>query len=130
MVKEIIVINGAVGGVAKTVTAGYHKYFAASLLNFGTSGTFIMEKDCNVVNDTKNEKQDYRGWRIRKLTPREVLRLMSVDDADIDKMVAAGIPKTQLYKLAGNSLVTSVFTEILRKLFIEKENESPQLTLF
>jgi len=70
------------------------------------------------------------GWRIRKLTERECFRLMDVDDEDIDKIQAAGIPKTQQYRLAGNSLVTSVFYHLLRKLLIEKGNESKQLSLF
>lgn len=70
------------------------------------------------------------GWRIRKLTPRECFRLMDVDDEDIDKIFAAKIPKTQCYKLAGNSLVVSCFYHLLRKLLIEKDNESKQLELF
>lgn len=69
-------------------------------------------------------------YRIRKLTPREIFRLMDVDDADIDKIQAAGISRSQQYKLAGNSIVTNVLFHIFRKLFIDKGNESEQLTLF
>ena len=69
-------------------------------------------------------------YRIRKLTEREVFRLMDVDDADIDKIQAAGISRSQQYKLAGNSIVTNVLFHIFRKLFIDKENENKQLTLF
>ena len=70
------------------------------------------------------------GYRIRKLTERECFRLMDVDDADIDKIQAAGISKSQQYKLAGNSIVTNVLFHIFRKLFVDKENENKQLTLF
>ena len=70
------------------------------------------------------------GFRIRKLTPREVFRLMDVDDEDIDKLLASGISNTRLYCMAGNSICTSVLYHIFRKLFIEKENENQQLTLF
>ena len=70
------------------------------------------------------------GFRIRKLTPREVLRLMDVDDGYIDKLLNSGISNSQLYKMAGNSIVTGVLFHIFRKLFIEKENENQQLTLF
>lgn len=70
------------------------------------------------------------GYRIRKLTERECFRLMDVDDADIDKIQAAGISKSQRYKLAGNSIVTNVLFHIFRELFIDKGNESEQLTLF
>lgn len=69
-------------------------------------------------------------FKIRKLTPRECLRLMDVDDADIDKMFCAGLSNTQLYKMAGNSIVVNVLYHIFRKMFVEKENENEQLTIF
>lgn len=68
--------------------------------------------------------------RIRKLTPRECFRLMDVSEPDIDKLLNAGISNSQLYKLAGNSIVCSVIYHVMRKMFIEKENENQQLTLF
>ena len=68
--------------------------------------------------------------RIRKLTPRECFRLMDVDDADIDKMQRAGICNSQQYKLAGNSIVVNVLYHIFRKMFVDKDNEQQQLTLF
>lgn len=68
--------------------------------------------------------------RIRKLTPRECFRLMDVSEPDIDKLINAGISNSQLYKLAGNSIVCSVIYHVMRKMFIEKENENQQLTLF
>lgn len=74
--------------------------------------------------------QEGRRYRIRKLTPRETFRLMDVKDEDIDKMMNAGIAKTNLYKLAGNSIVVSCMYHIFRKLFIEKGNENQQLELF
>lgn len=69
-------------------------------------------------------------YRIRKLTERECFRLMDVDDADIDKIQAAGISKTRLYCMAGNSICVGVLFHIFRKLFVDKENENQQLTLF
>ena len=71
-----------------------------------------------------------KKFRIRKLTERECFRLMGVDDADIDKMQAAGLSKSAQYKLAGNSIVVDVLYHIFRKAFIETENENDQLTLF
>lgn len=71
-----------------------------------------------------------RRYRIRKLTPTECFRLMDVDDEDIEKMKQAGIAKTNLYKLAGNSIVVSCMFHLFRKLFIEKGNENQQLELF
>ena len=70
------------------------------------------------------------GFRIRKLTPTECFRLMDVSDKDIDKLLNSGISNSQLYKLAGNSIVVSCLYHIFRKLFIETENDSRQLELF
>lgn len=61
---------------------------------------------------------------------RECFRLMDVSEPDIDKLLNAGISNSQLYKLAGNSIVCSVIYHVMRKMFIEKENENQQLTLF
>lgn len=76
-----------------------------------------------------HEKMQYR---IRKLTPRECFRLMGVDDADIDKIQAAGISNAQQYKMAGNSIVVDVLYHIFRKMFCEVESEKKhsQLQLF
>lgn len=55
--------------------------------------------------------------RIRKLTPRECFRLMSVTEDNIDKIQAAGISNTRQYKLAGNSIDVNVLKAIFRQLF-------------
>lgn len=74
--------------------------------------------------------EENQKYRIRKLTPRECFRLMGVEDKDIDKIQNAGISNSQQYKLAGNSIVVDVLYHIFRKMFIEKESESNELTLF
>ena len=56
-------------------------------------------------------------YRIRKLTARECFRLMGVNDADIDKIKAAGISESQQYKMAGNSIVVQVLEGIFTQLF-------------
>lgn len=68
--------------------------------------------------------------RIRKLTPRECFRLMDVGESDINTLMHCGLSNSSLYKLAGNSVVVSCMFHLFRKLFIEKENESRQLSLF
>lgn len=84
----------------------------------------------NSNNPDSKDEGCSQSYRIRKLTPRECFRLMGVLDSDIDKIEAAGISKTQCYKLAGNSIVVDVLYHIFRKLFVEKECESIQLSLF
>lgn len=84
---------------------------------------------------TSNELSVYEGvknqeYRIRKLTPRECFRLMGVSEENIDKIQAAGISNAQQYKMAGNSIVVDVLYHIFRKMFVDKENENAELTLF
>jgi len=54
-----------------------------------------------------------RSGRIRKLSPRECLRLMGFDDSF--KIV---VSDTQMYKQAGNSIVVNVLMAILRSMGI------------
>ena len=112
----------------------------------------LLFKSKTNMEQTKSSKielpEELKGkkFRIRKLTPRECFRLMGVNDADIDKMQAAGISNSGLYKLAGNSIVAGgnhtdsngnvdgVLFNLFRKMFIEtgvdNNGEPQQLTLF
>lgn len=56
--------------------------------------------------------------RIRKLTPRECLRLMGWKDEQLDKIVAAKISGTQQYRQAGNGIVVQVLESIFKALFL------------
>ena len=64
---------------------------------------------------------------IRKLTPRECFRLMDVPEHHIDRLLSADISNSQLYKLAGNSIVVACLFHIFRKMFCEtaRENGAP-----
>lgn len=62
--------------------------------------------------------------RIRKLTPRECFRLMGVPEHHIDSLVNSGISNSQLYKLAGNSIVVDNLLHIFRKIFIDTSREA------
>lgn len=61
---------------------------------------------------------------IRKLTPKECFRLMGFDDSDWQVLVNNKISNTQLYKMAGNSIVVDVVEEILCQMFDEDGNIS------
>lgn len=56
-------------------------------------------------------------YAIRKLTPRECLRLMDVKDDDIDKILKVQ-SNTQAYKQAGNSIVVGVMAAMFKNLNI------------
>ena len=65
-----------------------------------------------------------RDGRIRKLAPRECLRLMGFSDSF--KIV---VPDTSMYQQAGNAIVVDVLVSILDSInatipqFFKKENE-------
>ena len=69
-----------------------------------------------------------QNYRIRKLTERECFRLMDMPEEYIDRIQAAGISRSQQYKMAGNSIVVACMYHIWRKLFIDTEIKT--LTLF
>jgi site-specific DNA-cytosine methylase len=68
--------------------------------------------------------------RIRRLTEREIFRLMDVSETDIDILLNCGVPRSQLQKMAGNSIVVNVLYHLFRKMLVDKENESQQTFLF
>lgn len=78
-----------------------------------------------IMTDGSSPKKNNRicciDWRIRKLTPRECFRLMGFSDSDFDKI--KGISNTQLYKMAGNSIVVNVLEAIFKQLFKETNKE-------
>jgi DNA (cytosine-5)-methyltransferase 1 len=71
-----------------------------------------------------------QSYRIRKLTPKECFRLMGVSESDIEKILNSGVSQSQQYKMAGNRIVVDVLEHIFRKMFVETEQESQQLSLF
>lgn len=151
-------LNPYKDGTCRTIKAQYQQSSRAKFARQDGLGATGVVQIGNIVNDSNiGFKNPQRGrvdsaaglspclncceggglepkiqshYRIRKLTPRECFRLMDVDDADIDKIQAAGISNSQQYKLAGNSIVVNVLYHLFRKMFVETENESQQLTLF
>lgn len=73
------------------------------------------------------EPKILKNYRIRKLTPKECWRLMGVKDEQFDKL--HDISNSQLYKLAGNSIVVDVLMGIFKNLLQSDEGTKGQLTL-
>ena len=81
------------------------------------------------------DEQNGKWFRIRKLTPRECFRLMDVSDTDFNKLLVMEttgkdnkmkrvISDSQLYKMAGNSIVVACMELIFENLFFPKEVEN------
>ena len=59
----------------------------------------------------------YDGERYRKLTPTEYFRLMGFTDADVELLMNNGISKTQIYKMAGNSIPIKMLEHLFRAVY-------------
>lgn len=62
----------------------------------GKMGCIPSSRTDSKVNILEND------YRIRRLTPREVFRLQTFSEKNIDILLNSGISETQLYKMAGN----------------------------
>lgn len=61
------------------------------------------------------------GAPIRRLTEREYLRLMGVCEGDIDNLLSVSLSRSNLYQLAGNSIVCDVMAGIFTNLFLTED---------
>jgi len=93
-------------GTCRTIK---NQYYKTSQANFERSTTFGVTG----VQD---------GLAIRKLTPKECFRLMGFDDSDVDLLMQNGISNTQLYKMAGNSIVVNMLEFLFCQIF-DSNNE-------
>lgn len=91
-----------------------------------------VKEICNTITKSSFEHNNYlqNGDIVRRLTPKECLRLMDVSEKNIDKLLHCGISNSQLYKLAGNSIVVDVLALIFRQLLIGNTNKNQQTEIF
>ena len=81
----------------------------------------LYDDNCPSLRSSRSGLKTISNYRIRKLTPKECLRLMGFSDSDYDKLKAAGMSDTQIYKVCGNSIVTTVPKSIFSSLLSTKE---------
>lgn len=124
--KQLNPFRGSVDGISPCITSACG--MGGGMTPMLTDADLETTKQKSFIQSIRGHKEI--EYRIRKLTPKEYFRLMGVDDEDIDKIQASGISNSSQYKLSGNSIVVDVLYHIFRKAFIEKENESQQLTFF
>ena len=64
-----------------------------------------------------------KNLRIRKLTPKECMRLMGFEDKDHKALIEIGLSDAAIYHCAGDSIVTTCLVSILWPLFgLEKSH--------
>lgn len=75
----------------------------------------------NTLTTVQKDNYVFDSYRIRKLTPLECFRLMGFSDEEFNRI--KGVSNTQLYKMAGNSIVVNVLEAIFKQLFKENHKE-------
>lgn len=81
----------------------YHPYGCSPTIPTGQSGNTIPKIPVGDI--------------ARKFTPKECFRLMGFEDSDWQVLVENRISDSQLYKMAGNSIVVDVAEELLCMIF-------------
>lgn len=76
--------------------------------------------------DASNSTAVYKDYRIRKLTPKECFRLMSVRDCDFER-IAKNQSNASLYHLAGDSIITLTLCAIFAKMFPKSTKKLEQV---
>ena len=129
--KQILPITKDSGQIDKlegkinstTITARYG--------NALSNGTYIVEGNERKQKSINQEDvhgvfiQNGEEYVIRKLTPKECMRLQGVPDEYTDKLIQAGISDSQIYKAAGDGLSVPIAKEIgerIRKTY-EKQRK-------
>lgn len=82
-----------------------------------TSITRSSWQENNFVQINDNAELQEKNIRIRKLIPKECWRLMGFSDNDFTSAQNAGVSNSQLYKQAGNSIVTDVLLHIYNSIY-------------
>lgn len=60
--------------------------------------------------------KDGNEYKVRRLSGFESMRMMGVEDEDIQKLVDGGLSNNQLAQLAGNSIVVDVMSEFFKEM--------------
>ena len=60
--------------------------------------------------------KDGDEYKVRRLSGFESMRMMGVEDEDIQKLVDGGLSNNQLAQLAGNSIVVDLMSEFFKEM--------------
>lgn len=72
-----------------------------------------MEEKSNCLTASKYDFCQWKDAKIRRLTPKECMRLQTVPEWAIEKMLNCGVSDSQLYKMLGNGWTVDVIGYIL-----------------
>ena len=99
-------------GESPCLKANMHKMVSDADLS---NAIYVVENTNSSGNGMNGQVYDSKGFRIRKLTPKECWRLQGWNDEDFEK-AAKVCSDSQLYKQAGNGVTVNVIYEIAKRL--------------
>jgi hypothetical protein len=109
---HVLVKSATMGGYEKaTIGDSINLAFPDSTTRRGRVGKEVaqtLDRSCNQGVFI----QDGEEYVIRKLTPKECMRLQGVPDGYTDKLIQASISDSQIYKAAGDGLTVPIAKEI------------------
>jgi DNA (cytosine-5)-methyltransferase 3A len=79
----------------------------------GGKGHLFKTDQKSYCLDTTNSQAVELKSRIRRLTPKECMRLQTIPEWAIEKMLTCGVSDTQLYRMLGNGWTVDVISYIL-----------------
>lgn len=77
----------------------------------------------NYTCESERERESKMNLRIRKLTPKECMRLMGFDDNDYKAMEDIGMSNAAIYHCAGDSIIVTCLMALFGQLLPISENE-------
>lgn len=113
--------NGAKKGGLEECEVGDGLKIYPNPARYNSGGT-VQKQKSNALNTYKGCGSGTvdNDLRIRYLTPRECLRLMAFHDDEIDKLIEAVPSKTNLYRLAGNSIAVCCLESIFKAIYVDR----------
>lgn len=85
--------------------------------NIGTIKATEYKDPKKIINKQYIDSDNKSNFHIRKLTPKECWRLMGFSDDSFNAAKSVGVSDSQLYKQAGNSIVTDVLYYIYLEIY-------------
>lgn len=108
------------GNTSPTITAagGLSVLDNYKILRTDKNGEITEEEvQVTTVEPTLEQQQIINRMRIRKLTPEECFTLMGMTEEDCIKARNVGVSNSQLYKQAGNGLISNVVQYLMEHVY-------------
>jgi len=106
--------------IARPICKTMHKMHRASQDNYFSDdyilGTYNKENSSVILAETSTSK-------IRRITPKEALRIQSFPENLIERLLKLGISDTRLYMLAGNAVPPKLVKSVLERILSTEDKK-------